>query len=45
MLQRQAMMRRQADPGRPAWNAPTSRLPVAPLLTRGQVARTRQARR
>lgn len=42
-----AMLHRQArwQAPVPAWNAPTGRLPVAPLLTRGQAARSRQAGR
>lgn len=44
MLRRQADMRKQANSRRPAWDGATTRIPVAPLLTRGQLARSRQAR-
>jgi hypothetical protein len=30
---------------RPAWDEPTRNVPIAPLLTRGQLARSRQAGR
>jgi hypothetical protein len=43
MLQGQAIMRKRLNSRRPAWTARTSLLPVAPLLTRGQAARSRQA--
>lgn len=41
MLDRQASYRRPAANERPVWNGPTVNVLAAPLLTRGQAARSR----
>ena len=41
MLQRQAAGARRRQQARAIWNGPTGRVPIAPLLTRGQEARSR----
>lgn len=45
MLQRQAAVALDRQRARSTWHAPTGRLPVAPLLTRGQAFRTRGSTR